>query len=241
MRVLFIQHDHASPAGPIAERFAQRGYEVEYFQVVGEADYLTPNVETTFPDFTQYDIVVPMGAAWGAWDDASIGRWLAPELEAVRAAQAAGTPMFGICFGGQLIARALGGSVGPAPSGEFGWHVVHSDDEKLIPQGPWFQWHHDRFVVPPGATEVARSPKAPQAFTIGRTLALQFHPEVTSEVFAEWLTVPGGEDSLAGDGIDTALLMAQTRAEDESATKRAHALVDAFLEQVAARDIEGRP
>ncbi len=28
-RVLFIQHDHASPAGPIAERFAQRGFDVE--------------------------------------------------------------------------------------------------------------------------------------------------------------------------------------------------------------------
>ena len=237
MRVLFIQHDHASPAGPIAERFAQRGYEVEYFQVVDEADYLTPNVEASFPDFTQYEVVVPMGAPWGAWDDASIGRWLQPELAAVRIAQAAGTPLLGICFGGQLIARALGGAVAPAVSGEFGWQVVHSDDDKLVPQGPWFQWHHDRFTVPPGATEVARSPKAPQAFIVGRTLALQFHPEVTSDVFSEWLTVPGGEEALAGDGIDTALLLAQTRAEDEPASRRAYALVDAFLDQVAVRRV----
>ncbi len=237
MRVLFIQHDHASPAGPIAERFAQRGYEVEYFQVVDEADYLTPNVEASFPDFTQYEVVVPMGAPWGAWDDASIGRWLQPELAAVRIAQAAGTPLLGICFGGQLIARALGGAVAPAVSGEFGWQVVHSDDDKLVPQGPWFQWHHDRFTLPPGATEVARSPKAPQAFIVGRTLALQFHPEVTSDVFSEWLTVPGGEEALAGDGIDTALLLAQTRAEDEPASRRAYALVDAFLDQVAVRRV----
>ncbi len=237
MRVLFIQHDHASPAGPIAERFAQRGYEVEYFQVVDEADYLTPNVEASFPDFTQYEVVVPMGAPWGAWDDASIGRWLQPELAAVRIAQAAGTPLLGICFGGQLIARALGGAVAPAVSGEFGWQVVHSDDDKLVPHGPWFQWHHDRFTLPPGATEVARSPKAPQAFIVGRTLALQFHPEVTSDVFSEWLTVPGGEEALAGDGIDTALLLAQTRAEDEPASRRAYALVDAFLDQVAVRRV----
>ncbi len=237
MRVLFIQHDHASPAGPIAERFAQRGYEVEYFQVVDEADYLTPNVEVSFPDFKQYEVVVPMGAPWGAWDDASIGRWLQPELAAVRIAQAAGTPLLGICFGGQLIARALGGAVAPAVSGEFGWQVVHSDDDKLVPQGPWFQWHHDRFTLPPGATEVARSPKAPQAFIVGRTLALQFHPEVTSDVFSEWLTVPGGEEALAGDGIDTALLLAQTRAEDEPASRRAYALVDAFLDQVAVRRV----
>ena len=235
-RVLFIQHDHASPAGPIAERFAQRGFDVEYFQVVPEERYLEPNVAVTFPDLTRYDVVVPMGAAWGAWDDEGIGRWLAPELDAVRAAQAAGVPMLGICFGGQLLARALGGSVAPAPSGEFGWHVVHSDDEKLVPQGPWFQWHHDRFVPPPGAREVARSPKASQAFVIGRTLGLQFHPEVTSDVFDAWLTVPGGADSLEGDGVDVDVLRAQTRHEDEPATRRAHDLVDAFLDEVASRE-----
>jgi len=237
MRALFIQHDHASPAGPVAERFAQRGYDVEYFQVVDEADYHEPNVAVEFPDLTQYDVVVPMGAAWGAWDDERIGRWLQPELTAVRRAHAAGVPMLGICFGGQLLARALGGSVGRAPSPEFGWHVVHSDDEKLVPEGPWFQWHYDRFTVPPGATEIARSPKAPQAFVLGRTLGLQFHPEVSSEVLEAWMGVHGSEKDLIGDGIDPELLMAQCRAQDEPATRRAYALVDAFLDKVATRDL----
>jgi len=236
MRALFIQHDHASPAGPVADRFLQRGYDVEYFQVVDEADYYDPNVHAEFPDFTAYDVVVPMGAAWGAWDDEGIGRWLGPELDAVRAAHAASVPMLGICFGGQLLARALGGRVGRAPSPEFGWHVVHSDDEKLVPEGPWFQWHYDRFTVPPGATEIARSPKAAQAFVIGRTMGLQFHPEVTSDVLAAWMGVHGSEQDLIGDGIDPELLMAQSRAQDEPATQRAYALVDAFLDHIATRE-----
>ena len=60
MRALFIQHDHASPAGPVADRFVQRGYDVEYFQVVDEADYHEPNVHVAFPDLTEYDVVGPV-------------------------------------------------------------------------------------------------------------------------------------------------------------------------------------
>lgn len=233
MKVLFIQHDHASPAGPIAERFEQRGFDVEYFQVVPENDYLTPNVAVDFPDLSQYDVIVPLGAAWGVWEDARIGNWLHPELDALRAAHHRNQPIMGICFGGQLMARALGGSVAPAPSGEVGLTVIHSDDEKLIPQGPWFQWHYDRFTIPPGAKEIARTPKAPQAFVSGKTLALQFHPEVTADVLVTWLGVSGSTEALVEDGQDPGLLIAQTRAEDEATTERAYALVDAFLDQIA--------
>lgn len=232
MRVLFIQHDHASPAGPIAERFQQRGYDVEYFQVVPEADYETPNVHVEFPNLMDYDVIVPMGAAWGVWDEATIGNWLLPELAALRDAHDRGQPIMGICFGGQLMARALGGSVAPAPACEIGLTVVHSDDEKLIPTGPWFQWHFDRFTVPPTATEIARTPKASQAFVQGRTLGLQFHPEVTASVLEEWLTVHGSTKQILDDGQDPDILIEQTRAEDEASTKRAYALVDAFLDQI---------
>lgn len=233
MRALFIQHDHASPAGPIAERFEQRGYAVEYFQVVPEDRYESPNVTVDFPDLSQYDVIVPMGASWGVWDEATIGNWLLPELAALRAAHDRGQAVFGICFGGQLMARTLGGSVAPAPSCEIGFSYIHSDDEKLIPDGPWFSWHYDRFTIPPGATEIARTPKAPQAFVFGKTLALQFHPEVTSAVLLEWLATPGSRDAVIADGQDPDLLVAQTRAEDEASTKRAYALVDAFLDQIA--------
>lgn len=232
MRALFIQHDHASPAGPIADRFEQRGYSIDYFQVVPADRYESPNVTVTFPDLSQYDVIVPMGASWGVWDDDGIGNWLLPELASLRAAHDRGQAIFGICFGGQLMARALGGSVAPAPSCEIGFIHIHSDDEKLISAGPWFSWHYDRFTVPPGAKEIARTPKAPQAFVLGKTLALQFHPEVTADVLTEWLGVHGATISVLDDGQDPQLLIAQTRTEDEASTKRAYALVDAFLDQI---------
>ena len=53
-----------------------------------------------------------------------------------------------------------------------------SEQPDLVGGGPWFQWHYDRWQVPPGATEIARNPVASQAFVINRSLAVQFHPEL---------------------------------------------------------------
>ena len=40
---------------------------------------------------------------------------------------------------------------------EIGWHQVGTDAPDLVPGGPWFQWHFDRFDVPPGGVELARN------------------------------------------------------------------------------------
>jgi GMP synthase-like glutamine amidotransferase len=236
MRVLFIQHDHVSPAGPIAERFEQRGYTVDYLEIVDKDNHQTPNVPATFPSVGDYNIVVPMGAPWGAWEDERIGNWLLPELDYVTACHNAGTPIFGICFGGQLMARALGGSTMKAPGYEIGFTYVWSDDESLIPAGPWFQWHFDRFVVPPRATEIARTSKAPQAFVQGRTLGLQFHPELTGSALELWLD-DSELESLRRDGQDPDLLIAHAHHADTGNISRAHNLVDAFLDRIATNPI----
>jgi GMP synthase-like glutamine amidotransferase len=236
MRVLFIQHDHVSPVGPVGERFVQRGYELLTMPVVTEENYNTPNVQVSFPAVGEFDVIVPMGSPWGAWDDATIGNWLLPELEFLKASHDAGTPILGLCFGGQMMARVLGGSVAKAPSHEIGYSYIFSDDESLIPNGPWFQWHYDRFVVPPRAVEIARNSKAPQAFVQGRTLGLQFHPELVSSMLAEWIR-EGGYDSLIRDGQDPELLMEHARREDPASTKRAHLIVDNFLDRIAPSEV----
>ncbi len=235
MRVLFIQHDHVSPAGPIAERFESRGYTVEYLPVVSAENFASPNVPISLPPVGAYDVVVPMGSPWSVWEDERIGNWLIPELAWLKSTHDLGTPILGICFGGQLMARALGGSVSPAPSGEVGWTPILSDDESLIPAGPWFQWHFDRWTLPPRAREIARSTRASQAFVQGRTLALQFHPEIIEVVLRAWL-LDGGEDQLRADGQDSEILIAMTARESAAATERAYALVDAFLDRIATAD-----
>jgi GMP synthase-like glutamine amidotransferase len=235
MRVLFIQHDHASPAGPIAERFIRRGFTVEYLQVVPAESFGSPNVPISLPPVGDFDVIVPMGSPWGVWEDERIGNWLLPELAWLKSAHDSGTPILGICFGGQLMARALGGSVSPAPSGEVGWTSILSDDESLIPVGPWFQWHFDRWTLPPRATEIARSTRASQAFVQGRTLALQFHPEILESALKTWLD-DGGNDQLRDDGQDPQILMAMTARESPASAARAYALVDAFLDQISTAD-----
>jgi GMP synthase-like glutamine amidotransferase len=125
----------------------------------------------------------------------------------------------------------MGGSVAPGPMHEIGWTYIWSERPDIVGNGPWFQFHYDRWVVPPGAVEIARSPIASQAFIINRTLALQFHPELTSEALDSWL-VWGGDDEVEKVGQDPAVLLAQTKAEDAAAQQRTFDLIDNFIEKV---------
>jgi GMP synthase-like glutamine amidotransferase len=232
MRVLFVEHDHVSPPGPVAERFADHGFDVAELLVVPGERFHDPNVDMTFPDPTDYDAIVPMGAPWSAYAHETIGAWVLPEIDFLRAADAAGVPVLGICFGGQLLAAAHGGDVAASPHPEVGWAVVHSDDEGLVAGGAWFQWHYDRWRVPPLAREVARNAAASQAFVLRRNLALQFHPELTVAMLTGWFD-NGGRAKAAERGLDPDVLLAHTAALEHESRERADALVDAFLTRVA--------
>ncbi len=232
MRVLFVQHDHVSPLGPVGERFAHHGFEIDTHLVVPESAFSEPNITTDFPSSGDYDVLVPLGAPWGAWDDACIGNWLVPEIAWLRDAVENGMPVLGICFGGQLLARALGGTVAPAPRAEIGWTSVWSDRPTLVAEGPWFQFHYDRWTVPPGAVEIARTPAASQAFVVGRSLAVQFHPELDPAGLQGWLDW-GGASKVRDNGDNPEVMLAQTRAFEAAARERTFALVDAFLTDVA--------
>lgn len=231
MRALVIQHDHVSPPGPIAERLEDRLVEVVCHQVVPEESFDHPGVPPAFPDVTGFDLVIPMGAPWAAYDVERVGSWVGPEVELLRQADAAGIPVLGICFGGQLLALAHGGDVGRSPMPEIGWVAIESDRPALVPPGPWFQWHYDRWTLPPAANEIARNAAANQAFVLRRNLAVQFHPELTAAMLHGWLENGGAHDAAAA-GRDPEELLARTRVEEPAARARAAALVDAFLDTV---------
>ena len=192
--VLFVQHDHVSPPSLLGAAFEQRGFDVEMFQVVPAERSHHPGVEVVFPDPAQYDVIVPMGARWSSYDLPLIGSWVEPETAMLLAADRAGVPVLGVCFGGQLLAQAHGGTVAASDRPELGWRSVESDEDFLA-AGPWFQWHYDRWSLPAGAREIARNPAASQAFVIRRSLALQFHPELTTDMLQGWLA-NGGDHQL---------------------------------------------
>jgi GMP synthase-like glutamine amidotransferase len=131
----------------------------------------------------------------------------------------------------------VGGSVERAPIPEIGWLSVASDTSAgpgLIDAGPWLAWHFDRFTVPASVPVVARTALASQAFVSGRTLGLQFHPEVTDAVLETWLG-SGGDDQLTEFGIDPQALIEQSRTLADGAAARAHGLVRRFVFDVARR------
>jgi GMP synthase-like glutamine amidotransferase len=233
-----IQHDHICTPGFVGERFTDRGYDLVLHQVVPEAHFRSPNVETQFPAPTNFDVIITMGAPWSVYDHETIGSWVLPELAMLREANVDHVPVFGICFGGQLLAAAHGGSVSRAAAPELGWVEIESDDESLVPGGEWFQWHYDRWKLPDAATELARNANSSQAFILDRNLAVQFHPEMNSAILASWMAT-GGTEEMNALGRDVDELVRQTAERDASNRERAHKLVDLFLDHVAVRSEVG--
>ena len=231
VRALLIQHDHICTPGFVGERLTDRGLDLVLHQVVREDRFLSPNVEIEFPDPTDFDAIVPMGAPWSVYDHESIGTWVPTELKMLRDAHDHQVPVLGICFGGQMLAAAHGGSVARSAAPEIGWVDVDSDDESLVPSGSWFQWHYDQWQLPAQAQEVARNTTSSQAFVLGRNLAVQFHPEMTSEILASWIAT-GGAEEIDRFGITLDDLVRQTAARDHSNRARAHRLVDQFLDRM---------
>jgi GMP synthase-like glutamine amidotransferase len=236
VRVLFVKQDHSSPDGLIGDAFTAAGWDVSEMVLVPKERFHSPDVAVTFPAVPEYDAVVFFGAIWSVYDTATIP-WIADEIRYARSLIAQGVPALGICFGGQMLAAAVGGQVERAPIPEVGWLSVASDtsaEPGLIDAGPWLSWHFDRFKVPAHVPVVARSALASQAFVSGRTLGLQFHPEVTDAVIEGWLR-SGGDDQLAEFGIDPQALIEQSRTLADGAAARAHGLVRRFVFDVARR------
>lgn len=109
-----------------------------------------------------------------------------------------GTPVFGICLGGQLLAQVAGGAV----KGRHGEPETGSTPLTLRAEAagdPLFQGlparvtgieHHVDAItaLPPGAVWLAESDRCPyQAFRIGdRAWGVQFHPEITPDRIRAW-------------------------------------------------------
>ena len=135
--------------------------------------------------------LVFMGGPMSVNDDLA---WIEPELALIRDAVARGVPLLGHCLGGQLMSKALGGTVTQNPVKEIGWHTVEVTEPVLGAR--WFgagqvldvfQWHGETFTIPPGATRVARSRWCEnQAFVMGPHIGLQCHVEMTEDLVESW-------------------------------------------------------
>ncbi len=196
MRVLSIVHEQTSTGGGglFEDVVEQRGDRLDRISIAHDASRLD------HPE--RYDAVMVFGGAMHP-DQDDEHPWFADELTFIRETIDHEVPLFGVCLGAQLIARALGAHVGAATHAEIGWYPVDLNASGLadpvigsLPERvDAFQWHYYGFGLPPGAELLAESPAARQAYRLGeRTWGVQFHPEVTRHMLDHWFVE--GEDQL---------------------------------------------
>jgi GMP synthase-like glutamine amidotransferase len=227
MNICVLEHQADSPAALFADWAGTRGHALTVISV--------PELER-WPDQAAHDAVVSLGSDCSV--HASPDRWIAQETAFLRAAHDAGVPILGICFGGQALAKALGGEVAQASRVEAGWYPIDTVAPDLIPPGPWFRWHEDVFSVPPGARELARNDIGVLAFVHGRSIGLQVHPEVDAALARRWVEPSGGR--LLAQGVDHEAVLTEIAAVGPGAPERADDLFDRVAAHWASTPVSGR-
>lgn len=81
---------------------------------------------------------------------------------------------------------------------------------------------------------MARNSVCTQAFRLGHSLGVQFHPEITTATVRRYLEL-GGTEQCVRRGVDPGELLARTRELESTGRANAHRLVDAFLDRVTGR------
>lgn len=181
--ILILQHQIPERPAYLATWLQQ--YHIPYETRCAVADQEFPS------SIEPYAALAVMGGGMSA-NDALISNRQAEIL--ILQAMRLDRPVIGHCLGGQLMTRALGGTVGPSPQPEIGWQPIDYVDDAL--SSHWFgasptptviQWHYEAFSVPAGATRLASSSSCDnQAWSLGPHLAMQFHIEMDADKALEW-------------------------------------------------------
>jgi len=221
-RALILQHEKATPPGLMTSWLSEQGAVVDTLRIDEDERLVDPR---------QYDLIVSLGSEFAAFDDTV--SFVPREALLFEDAIEGDVPILGLCFGGQMLSRVLGGRVYRSEKSEIGWLPVRTNDPELVSEGPWFQWHFDVFTAPPGADVLAVTDVGPQAFVAGRSLGLQFHPEVTPAIMEEWVRVYPHE--LRAEGVDPKGLLAETRRRAADARRVTWRLLDRFRDVVVLR------
>lgn len=207
-RVLVLDYSTDRLLGPATARWLPEGTPRQTWTMLDQQP---------LPALEDFSHLVHTGSALCINDDPP---FLSGALELVRQGVVRGLPQLGICYGHQLLARAVGGrgAVRRNPAGpEIGWLEVDFEPAGRLhfvvsPRCRIWQFHFDEVVTPPpGAQVLARSPGcAVQAFhdPARRLTGTQFHPEVDLELGNRIFLDKA--DQLAAQGLDARVLVQGT-------------------------------
>ncbi|MEM7404561.1 MAG: type 1 glutamine amidotransferase [Pseudomonadota bacterium] len=207
--VLVFQHIAAEHPGSLRDCMLEDG--VHWTAV--ELDEGEP-----IPPLDAFDALLVMGGPMDVWQEHE-HPWLAAEKAAIRRwVTELRRPYLGLCLGHQLLADALGGSVGLAAEPEIGIMPVdlteagraHPVLMDIDDPSMTLQWHGAEVkTLPHGATVLATSPAcAVNAMAVGEcAFGFQYHVELTEVTIDEWAAIPEYAHALAHsagpDALDT--------------------------------------
>ncbi|GGF68166.1 glutamine amidotransferase [Azorhizobium oxalatiphilum] len=218
MKALVIQNAPSTGIGLVGEQLRARGFALD----IRDAQH------TDFDaiDLGSADLFVILGSPRGVYErDVP---WIEAEFRFTRRVLDADRPLWGICFGAQMIASALGAKVAPMGVRHRFWR----ENDMVVGEawrGPWLRWHGDQFEVPPGAELLAMSQGVPQGFQRGRAVGVQFHPEVDADMVRAW--VKEGQEGLKQDDCDGEALVAASIRECRDVAARLDLLTADILQR----------
>jgi GMP synthase (glutamine-hydrolysing) len=205
VNVLSIVHGDRARSGIFGDVIGERGHSLEEWSLAWDTPLPRP--------LDAYGAVLVFGGAMHA-DQDEHHPWLREENLFLERLLDLHIPVFGICLGAQLLAKAAHADVGPAPEIEIGWPVVQltdaAADDPILGRLPSsfdaFQWHYYCHAVPAGGVELARNDVCTQAFRLGDSAwGVQFHPEVRLAQVEEWLA---DDEQIP---VDKGVLLEETR------------------------------
>jgi GMP synthase (glutamine-hydrolysing) len=181
-KVLIILHQETSIPGRVGALLEERGFAL---------DIRRPRFGDALPNSMEdHAGAVIFGGPMSANDKEA---YIAREIDWISVPLREEKPFLGICLGGQMLARQLGGDVLANQRGvvEIGYYPI-TPTEQGAQMFSWpervYQWHEEGFSLPRDATLLATGETfANQAFRYGSAAyGLQFHPEVTLRMMYRW-------------------------------------------------------
>lgn len=225
--ILVFQHIPCEGPGRILDFVQARGWTLEV------VPFLEGGVLPTHQD---YAALIVLGGSMNVYEEDQYD-WLAPETRYIADWVQAGKPLIGICLGGQLLAKAIGGKVTKNSRKEIGNFNVTLTEAGLAdplftgfpPQLPVFQWHGDTFSDLGSGINLARSEWcAHQAFRVGTcAYGLQFHVEVNQAMAQEWLHEYNTE--LVQEKLHPAPILAEFRTKEADYAQLSERLFENFF------------
>lgn len=236
MRILSIRHPGGGHSGVLASRAEAAGHRL---------DEWTPATDESPPEpALSYDAIVVLGGGMNV-DEIDRRPYLRTELSILAEALLEGrTPVLGICLGAQLLAAAAGAEVHRARTPEIGWREVElcsaASADRVLGALPRrftaYQWHSYAFEIPFGAVELALNEVCAQAYRIGETAwGVQFHPEVTEEILADWFANFEVDPDAVAMGFEPEVATAELADRLPHWKVLGGMLFDAFMSAAAAR------